>query len=342
MGNIFDVENIIIKDEAALTESFIPERLIHREGERDYLAACLKPVIVNQSPRNVFLFGPPGTGKTSLVNWIFGELEQHTSSAKTIYINCWKNQTTHAILFQIVASLSKFVNPRRQTKELFTDIENLAKARGKKIIIALDEADKLESPDVLYDLSRAGFGLILISNNEYALAGMDPRIRSSLAVEPLEFARYSPRELADILDDRIQFAFFPSKITGELIRLAAAAASGDARRGLEVIRNAAKLAEAKGAEKIEKSDLLTALKRIKCIKAEEMLKDLNPHQIALYRIVEKKGGIGAGELFEEYKKSVDEPVSERSFRYYMEELAKAGLLESAGDVRWRKYSVKVP
>ncbi len=336
---MFEIGNPIIKDEAALAEHFIPERLLHREGERDYLAACLRPVMAGQSPRNVFLFGPPGTGKTSLIKWMFCELESHTSNARTFYVNCWQSRTTHAVLFEIASKLSKFINPRRQTKELASDIESLTKT-GKKLIIALDEVDKLESRDILYDFSRQGYGIVLISNDEYALSGIDLRIRSSLEIEPLQFAKYTPGELADILLDRIEFALFPSKITKELVKLAAAAAGGDARTGLQIIRSAAKLAEAKNAEKIEKEDILSAAKRAKRAKAEQMLADLNPHELALYRIVEKRESIGAGELFGEYKKSVPDAASERSFRYYLEGLAKAGLIEAEGDVRWRKYSIK--
>ncbi len=341
MANLFDIENLIIKNESALTESFVPERLIHRDGERDYLASCLKPIIINQSIRNVFLYGPTGTGKTSLVRWLFKELESHTSNAKMIYINCWKSQTTHAVLFEIVSKMSRFTNPRRQTKELFGDVANLVKTSGKKIILALDEADKLENFDVLYDFSREGYGLVLISNSEEALSKIDPRIRSSLAIETIEFPRYSANELFDILDDRIQFALLPSKMPQDLLRASACAAGGDARVALEIIRRAAKLAEGRNAEKIEKDDVVHALRTAKRMKLDAMLADIDEDSRILYKIIEEKANAGSGEIFEEYKRRAPNAPSERMFRYNMEKLVKAGFIEASGDVRWRKYSIKI-
>ncbi|MBU4245559.1 MAG: AAA family ATPase [Nanoarchaeota archaeon] len=341
MGNLFDIENFIIKDESALTEVFVPERLLHRDGERDYLASCLKPIVINQSIRNVFLFGPTGTGKTSLVRWMFKELESHTANAKTIYINCWKSQTTHAILYEIVSKMSRFTNPRRQTKELFIDVANLVKASGKKLILALDEADKLLNFDILYDFSREGYGLVLISNSEQALAKIDPRIRSSIAVEAIEFPRYTANELSDILIDRVMFALLPSKISQELIKVAANAAGGDARVGLEILRRAAKLAEGRNAKNIDKEDIIHALKAAKRMKIESMLADIEEDSRILYKIIEEKASAGSGEIFEEYKRRAPNAASERTFRYNMEELVKAGFIEASGDVRWRKYSIKI-
>ncbi len=341
MGSLFDIENFIIKDESALTEAFIPGRLLHRDGERDYIASCLKPVIINQSIRNLFLYGSTGTGKTSLMRWMFRELESHTPNAKTIYINCWKAQTTHAVLYEIVSRMSKFTNPRRQTKELFTDVANLVKSSGKKLVLALDEADKLESFDVLYDFSREGYGLVLISNSEQALSKIDPRIRSSLSIETVEFPRYTANELKDILSDRMEFALLPSKISGELIKVAANAAGGDARVGLEIIRRAAKLAEARNAEKIEREDIVHALKAAKRMKLDNMLADIGEDSRILYKIVEERGSAASGEIFAEYKNRMPDAASERSFRYYMEELVKARFIEANGDVRWRKYSLKI-
>ncbi|VVB60872.1 ORC1-type DNA replication protein [uncultured archaeon] len=341
MGNLFDIENLIIKDESALTEVFVPERLLHRNGECDYLASCLKPVIINQAIRNVFLYGPTGTGKTSLVRWLFKELESNTSNAKTIYINCWKAQTTHAVLFEIVSRMSRFTNPRRQTKELFTDVTNLVKASGKKLILALDEVDKLENFDILYDFSRAGYGLVLISNSEDILAKLDVRIKSSLAIETIQFPKYSANELADILEDRASFALLPSKISKELLKVAANAAGGDARVGLEIVRRAAKLAEGRNAQKVEKDDIIHALKAAKRMKLESMLADIGEDSRVLYKIVEEKGSVASGDILAEYKNRMPNAASERSFRYYMEELVKAGFLEAVGDVRWRKYAIKI-
>ena len=119
MSNPFDnisSESIIINDEA-LTELFIPQKLLHRKDQTQYIVSCLKPVIAGKTPRNIFLSGPTGTGKTSLMQWIFEELKEKTTNVKTAYVNCWKNTTTHSILSKIISDMNiGFTNPRKNSK----------------------------------------------------------------------------------------------------------------------------------------------------------------------------------------------------------------------------------
>ena len=50
---IMSDEAIIINEEA-LTEAFIPTRLLHREGQVRELERCLRPVLKNRSIENIF------------------------------------------------------------------------------------------------------------------------------------------------------------------------------------------------------------------------------------------------------------------------------------------------
>lgn len=54
----------IIINEEALTEAFIPTRLLHREGQVQEFERCLRPALKNRSIENIFLIGTSGTGKT--------------------------------------------------------------------------------------------------------------------------------------------------------------------------------------------------------------------------------------------------------------------------------------
>lgn len=45
-------------------------------------------------------------------------LSNYTSTAKPIYVNCWKSPTAHSILCDLVSFLRQFVHRREHVKEL--------------------------------------------------------------------------------------------------------------------------------------------------------------------------------------------------------------------------------
>ena len=199
-NRLFDYRNGIIRNENVLLETFIPTRLLHREGQLEALASCLRPVTKERRPRNAFLYSPTGTGKTVMCLYIFEQLSSYTGRAKTIYMNYWKSPTTHAILCELVASFRGFVHRREPVKELLLRFEAELK-EGRKVIVALDEVDQLKDHRILYDLLRNGCGVICIANDGNALMNVDPRIKSSLQLDEIRFPAYKENELYDVLLD---------------------------------------------------------------------------------------------------------------------------------------------
>ncbi len=339
MTSSYSAQSTIIKDETPLTEAFIPDRMYARDSQRDMMTKCLKPAETGRTPRNLFLFGPTGCGKTSLSNWVLDELAKYSQNVCTTYVNCWKNPSMHAILSKIVSDLPlKFSNPKKQSSELLLDIETYVANHSKKIIVVLDEVDRVEDMDVLYSLSRNGYGVVCISNDPHALVSIDPRIKSSFSPETLEFPKYTRDEMIEILRDRAGLAFISGAIDDVFIRIAAVGADGDARVGIGILRKAALSSEAEGIRKIAKEHLLRAQKDARSLKAEQILAILTEHHRALYNIIREKGKISSPELFEEYKKTAVKPISERTYRVYMEKLVTRRLVSMSGDVRWREYS----
>ncbi len=339
MPSTCSAQSTIIKDETPLIEAYIPDRMYARDGQKDVVRACLKPAEAGRAPRNLFLYGPTGCGKTSISNTVLSELTQYSQSVCTSYVNCWKNPSTHAILSKIVSDLPmRFSNPKKQSSELLLDIEGYVANQSKKIVVVLDEVDRVEDMDVLYSLSRNGYGVVCISNDAHALALLDPRIKSSLAPETLEFPKYTRDEMIDILRDRANLAFVPSAIDDVFIRIAAVGADGDARVGIEILRKAALSSEADGLPKIAKEHLIRAQKDARSLKAEQILAILTEHHKILYSIIREKGKISSPELFEAYKKTAAKPISGRTYRAYMEKLVTLRLVSASGDVRWREYS----
>jgi orc1/cdc6 family replication initiation protein len=325
----------IIFNELPLTEVFIPTRLLHREGQLRELERCLKPALRKKSIENVFLVGPSGTGKTTLAKWILEGYFKEISA----YINCWKYQSTHEVLKEILLNFQIPVHGREPTGELVKKLENLLKK--KKIIVCLDEVDQLNNFNVLYILARNNCGLILASTHYHALLDLPSRIKSSLALTEIEFPAYKPDELFDILKDRVLFSFRPGTIRRELIKIASVAAEGDARVGLEILRRAGRKAEDKGLEKVTIEEIKQAIKEARKTKVSFIVSKLNEHQRVIYEILARKKKMPSGLLYREYCKLVSKPVVDRAYRNYMKEMVALGLVKAEGSGRWKSYSIVI-
>ena len=57
----------IFSNKSALTEAFDPENLPFREKQTEKIARVLAPVLKFEKPRNLFIYGKSGTGKTSVI-----------------------------------------------------------------------------------------------------------------------------------------------------------------------------------------------------------------------------------------------------------------------------------
>lgn len=253
----------VFKDENVLKSDFLPESLPGRESQLNELVDALKPAFDGRRARNVFAFGPPGTGKTSSVKLVFSRLQEESQRAKTIFVNCWQNPTRNSVLTRIAEAVGEPL-PRRGlgTDEVQARVAESFAMQKIAGVIALDECDRLlhKGEDaVIYDLLRSPFtsAVVCITNDRDFMQKIDDRIRSSLQPAVLEFSRYSPIELKKILAERAAIAFKPGVCPPEAIALVAAYASktgGDARVALEALWQCGKNAEARGSQEIGKSD----------------------------------------------------------------------------------------
>lgn len=356
MSNVFSEvsESKIWKNEKALLAEYLPETLPHREGQIKMLVENLMPASKFKKPQNTFVYGPPGIGKTACILFVFREFEEYSERVKTIYINTWDYKTSTAILSKIIIDLDFFVPRRGLSKdEIKEKLIEAIKKTDKSLILCLDEVDQLiyKDPNVLYDLSRfdqyidVPIGLILISNNPYILKDIDPRIKSTLSLQELEFKPYTLNEMRDILEERVKIAFHAASVEKGVILLAAdhtMKRGGDVRVGLECLRRAAMKAEEELCDKIKVEHMKKVIHDVTCAKPKIIRKKLNKIEKTFLEILEEKGEMSSTQLFEEYNSRSSRQFSKRYLRKHLNHLEQTGLIETklASGVKGKKRIVR--
>lgn len=332
------MDQYIIKNIDVLLEDYVPEKIIGRNKEIEAIASSVKHLFHDKPMINLFLHGPTGTGKTSLMHYIIQKVHKETSKVKGLYINCWRDDTTYAVLLRMAEVLHptmKLAKIKRSNAEIL-DLINFKKG-DTKVFVVLDEVDKLKSDEVLYMLSRDGYGMIMISNYNIALNKLDIRVRSSLSYAEVEFKPYGFEELYAILKERSKYAFYEGAFPEVFLKVAAKNANGDARVAITIIKNAALFAEQQGKSRVDRDDLLNALKSVKGAKQQELEKELRGKTKQIFDVIKGLGEGDAKEIANVYKQRYGEDIHERTLRYYLQELINKGLIEAKGEKRWRKY-----
>jgi len=323
----------IIISPSALTEDFNPSRMYARDGQMQQMAQCLAPIANGSRPRSMLLYGPPGTGKTCVSRYILTQLAE-SASFQHAYVNCWNFESRFKILYTILQKLGADPSKHRVGTPIDEIIEALArKAKARQLVVILDEVDRISDEKAVYDIISLGACVIMIANDETATYKWDQRIRSRLSsAERIAFPKYRPDEIEGILKDRAEWALAPGSISiKEIVRIAERA-NGDARTAIAALRQAAEKAEADGKGRIA-SDMLPELSGKK-----EREPELNQHQMIALSAIKSEGSMATAKLLDYINKNAGEPIAERTFRKYMEGLARLGLVKSEGEGRWRRYS----
>ena len=316
----------IFSNRDALTISFKPETIPHRETQVNDLGRILAPALKGGRPSNIFLYGRPGTGKTLVSKFVGSELEkignQNGNNVKVLYVNC-KMKKIADTEYRLLAELSKELGnevpftglPTDQVYHAFFDA---LESNGQTIILIIDEIDTLvqkTGDEILYnltrinqDLEKSKVSIIGITNNLGFIETLDPRVKSSLSEEELIFPPYNALQLQDILKTRASIAFTPDALhVGVIEKCAALAAQehGDARRALDLLRVAGELAERKSEENITIKNVDEAEEKIDVDRVIEIIKaQPKQSQIVLYAMVqlsEKNKDVQTGEVFDKYQ-----------------------------------------
>ena len=333
----------MIADARVLQPEFIPREVEHRNQEVNHLSNALRPIMDGEAAQTTLLTGPSGAGKTCIAQFTVEKLRENVLDINSQYINCWQDYTRFRVLYRVLEGIGKTVDIHRRSTPKDELLERLQQYDGPQYVVVLDEVDQLEDKSVLYDLYRArNISMVMMANREKDLfSQLDGRLTSRLqSCTRIHFEKYHFDELISILEARVRWGLSEDVIGKQQLALIADGAAGDARVAIGILRNAARRADQEGADTITNDILHDAIPGGKQEVRQKAVSQLTPHQHALYEILQDKGELSPGDLYEYYTERVDEPKTKRTVRNYLSKMDQYRLVVSEGKNRARTYRVR--
>jgi cell division control protein 6 len=351
----------VFKNKEYISPHYVPDMLPFRDLQIQDVITNFAPVLQNNRPNNIFIYGKSGTGKTATINKVLEkmlEIQKESNLEQkilTIYMNCRTYNSKYKVLLKISDHLFPKSYFGYSASYIYDLILKELQEKGIFIILVLDEVDLIKDVnDTIYSLVRindelkqGSITLVGISNNVLFKDSLDSRTKSGLCKKELLFPPYNAKELQEILKQRIPMSFVESAVDDSAIALASAYAaqeSGDARTALLLLESAGELADKNETYYLTESEIKDAKKQVEEEIIIEMLSTL-PDQIkvVLYSIatmVKNKRFsthllsdghvIYSGDAYLEYVKQIKQlskmPVSMKWFKQYLEELNTYGFL----------------
>lgn len=282
----FSPDTTIFRDEDVLRDDYQPDELIERDGQLQTYQSALKPVINGARPKNIFVYGQTGVGKTLSTRMVMDRLRADQEGydhvdVEIVNLVCKSLNTSYQVTASLINELredGEEITPTGYPSGMLYDMlwEELNDLDATHCLIVLDEVDSIGTDDdILYELPRCNdngnvgetmVGVIGISNDFTFRDDLSARVKDSLCDEEIHFPPYDADQLWNILCQRAEKAFHETEVvndddqffglqsdvlTDEVLSLASAFAaqrSGSARQALKRLYKAGELARDEGSE----------------------------------------------------------------------------------------------
>ncbi|MFB6242859.1 MAG: ORC1-type DNA replication protein [Halobaculum sp.] len=347
----------VFRDEHVFEIDYVPETFRHRETQLESLKYALRPAVRGSRPLNSVVRGPPGTGKTTAIQKLFGELGGQ-SGVRTVRVNCQVDATRYAVFSRIFEGVFDYEPPSSGVsfKKLFGQITDRLADEEEVLVVALDDVNYLfyenEASDTLYSLLRAHeadqhadrgakVGVICVSSDLSleVIDDLDSRVQSVFRPEEVYFPPYDTTEIVDILRERAERGFHDGVLaTSELDRVAELTGeSGDLRVGIDLLRRAGLNAEMRASRTISTEDVEEAYEKSKFVHLSRSLRGLSESERALVSVLVDHGGEQAGSVYETFHERTD--LGYTRYSEIVSKLEQLGLIETEyADVEGRGRS----
>ncbi|KAL9612861.1 MAG: hypothetical protein Q9167_002545 [Letrouitia subvulpina] len=257
---------IYSKARQLFSRSAHPGRLIGREAERSEILSFIQEGINSMSGRCLYVSGPPGTGKSALINEICNGLEAN-SSVRKANINCMSIKGAKDIYLKMINDLGENIEDVEvdEVKHLQSIFCPRTKSTKKIFVVTMDEIDHLLSLDLdifyrLFEWSLKPKSRLILLGIANALDLTDrflPRLKArNLKPQLLPFLPYTAPQIELVIktklksllpmgsDDKLQdFIPFVHPSAIQFCSKKVAAQSGDLRKAFTLIYRTIDLVE---------------------------------------------------------------------------------------------------
>lgn len=204
-----------------LTPAYRPKTIVGREQEH----AALEDVLTSIGSRNLYVYGPRGTGKTLLTQATIEALPEETT---THYVPCTQYDSQYKVitrLYQLLTGVDKGRGHR--TDQIQQDLTQ--HLTDSNTVIVLDDIDFLlanDGEDLLYYLSRmdnrSNTSIICVSTNPPdKFTQIEDRTLSSLQPWYVNIKAYTAPQVYRILEERFREGSLLDSVEREALTLIA-------------------------------------------------------------------------------------------------------------------------
>ena len=356
-----DHGRLLIKNSNILRHDYIPDKILHRDGQQELVTQSLIPLYQKSIPPNLLVYGKPGTGKTLVVKKVLGQIQNRVDKnayqIKIVFTNAKDQSNLYNVLVDLGRQLGLKSKKTTDDKlwlpstglsisEVFNRILYTIEKNKINTVFVIDEIDHLAKlvdktgKDILYSITRANLklkngslSLVGISNDVSFKDQLDPRVISTLSEEEIVFPAYNTNEIKEILEDRIPLAFDENIVTQGALNLCASMACkqhGDARRAIKLLNVAGKTAELNQDNSITDEHVRLAAQRIEIDKESQQLNAFSLHEKLLVITIMKTPNISTGDIYSAYKSlcriTCQNELTQRRVTQMLSEIELSGLI----------------
>ncbi|KAF4634163.1 hypothetical protein G7Y89_g3947 [Cudoniella acicularis] len=256
------------------TRSSEPGRLVGRESERSELTSFVQERINEISGGCVYVSGPPGTGKSAMVNEVTTDFET-SPILKKAYVNCMSLKSSGDLYGILLEELCGDVDVLggEETKTLQAMFIPRKKSEKTVYVVTLDEIDHVLSLDLdilykLFEWSLQKSSHLILVGIANALDLTDrflPRLKArNLKPQLLPFLPYSATQIKTVITTRLKSLVGKDSPTPDYIPFLHPAAidlcsrkvssqTGDLRKAFDICRRAIDVIESEVKQKYEQA-----------------------------------------------------------------------------------------
>ena len=296
-----------------------------RDKQLSRIISHLTPVLDGDHPPSALIFGPTGSGKTVTLIHVLSTFqkvaERRGVKFRYAYIDLTSPKTYFGALNEVAIALDSSNRKYRKGIPIEYMQERIIEAVSDYdgfLCLLIDEVDNI-NPNSDAFLTFLGktlprkvscrLMLILLTNRLDWEKTLDPRILSFLKKTDILFEPYDALDLLEILQLRVEKALDKRRVDEAALKKVAAYASretGDARKAVELLAKAVRVAEENSGRLTEK-EVDIAEHRLEIDKTEELIRALASQQRlalhACYALLSKQGNkVSTGHTYEVYRK----------------------------------------